>query len=135
MIGLTSFGRLHHGSGWRSAPARHSAVSGRGAWTAVLSPIAAAFSLRGALGIALLRVVAIQPACGFDFRGSLRFSWLAPGPPIRLVFGCFLGMGLVLATDQSMPFFNNPALLLVGLGSAMALPRTGLLLLERLRGV
>ena len=41
-------------------------------------------------------------ACGFDFRGCLRFSWLAPGPPIRLAFGCFSGMRLVLAADHPL---------------------------------
>ncbi len=44
----------------------------------------AAASLRGPQRVALLRMLAID--CGFDFSGSFRFSWLAPGPPSRSVF-------------------------------------------------
>src|SRR5688500_2558791 len=38
--------------------------------------------------------LALRSPYGFDIPGCFRFSWLAPGPPSRLVFRCLSGMAI-----------------------------------------
>jgi hypothetical protein len=58
----------------------------------MLAAVATALAGSVAAGIALRRMMPVQVVCGFDFRGSLRFSWLAPGPPWRRVLACLFGI-------------------------------------------
>ncbi len=77
----------------------------------MLSAIPAALALSGTFGISLLRMGPVQFAMGPGFFGSFRFSWLAPGPPIRSVSGFCLGIGTLRfppLIEPRLKFLGNP---------------------------